>query len=121
MGKFFKWLSRNLSVVRWAGYILSFVAVISVLLWAFKDRIEEWFNITFLIDLEALFAIVSGLLVLLNQLQRKLLDDSEYSPAHALATGYVNNFVAPVITQLMEDGVSEPKLCIYRPADFDEL
>lgn len=116
-----KWLTRNMVVIRWSSYILSGLSVLFLVMWALKASIESYFNIIFIIDLEACVAIISALLVLLSQLQRKLLDEAEYSPAHALASGYVNNFISPVITQLIEDGIAKPKLCIFRPEDFDDL
>lgn len=121
MKNLIKLLTRNTGIVRWTSYILSGLSVLLLLMWALKASIETYFAIVFTIDLEACVAIVSALLVLLSQLQRKLLDEAEYSPAHALASGYVNNFIAPVITQLIEDGVSKPKLCIFRPENFDDL
>ena len=57
----------------------------------------------------------------LNQLNRKLFEKTEYSPADVLALGYVNNFLVPVITQLKEDGVKKPSLCIYKPNKIYEL
>ncbi|HEX8575933.1 MAG TPA: hypothetical protein VF677_06525 [Flavobacterium sp.] len=121
MKKITKWFSNNIWLVKWSSYTLNLFSVITLLLWAFRSKIEIYFKIEFLIDLEALFAISSSGMIALNQLLRNLLKDAEYSPAHALAVGYVNDFVFPVITQLKEDGVKNPKLCIYRPEHFDEL
>jgi hypothetical protein len=92
-----------------------------MVIWAFKSWIEKKFNITFIIDLEALLAITSLLTIGVNRILGKLLEEIEYSPAYALALGYFNNFILPVITQLKENGVINPKLCIYRPNHFDEL
>lgn len=121
MKKATQWFSMNIGLIKWISYSLNGFSILTLLLWAFKSNLENIFKIEFLIDLEALFAISSGCMVALNQLLRKLLKEAEYSPAYALAVGYVNNFIFPVVTQLKEDGVINPKLCIYRPNHFDEL
>lgn len=121
MTKLTKWLSTNIWIIKWSSYILNTISILIVALWLFKSIIEENLKIEFIIDLEALFAVTTGLLVVINQILRELLKDAEYSPAYALAVGYVNNFIAPVITQLKENGTKNPKLCIYRPSHFDEL
>lgn len=121
MTKLTKWFSINIWIVKWSSYILNTVSILTMILWLFKSFIEKKLNIKFIIDLEALFAATTGSLVIINQILRKLLKDAEYSPAYALAVGYVNNFIAPVITQLKENGIKNPKLCIYRPSHFDEL
>ena len=116
-----QWFSKNIWVIKWGSYILNTVSILTLLLWLFKSLIEKKLKIEFLIDLEALIAITTSLLVVINQLLRKLLKEAEYSPAYALAVGYVNNFISPVITQLKENGIKDPRLCIYRPIHFDEL
>jgi hypothetical protein len=121
MKKILGWFSMNIGVIKWTSYISNGVSIFILVLWAFKSVIEEKFKLTFLIDLEALIAIITMFMVALNQLLRKLLEEAEYSPALALAVGYVNNFIFPVITQLKEEGNKKPKLCIYRPNHFDEL
>ena len=73
------------------------------------------------IDLEALFVLLTTVAVFLNQLHRWLLAEAEYSPAYALALGYVNNFIEPAITQLIEDGINRPLLYIYKPEGISEL
>jgi hypothetical protein len=116
-----EWFSRHLKVLRTFNFLLNIFSICVIILWATRALIEKQFNIEFILDLEALFAISTGLAVALNQLQQNLLKDSEYSPAYALAYGYVNNFIAPAITQLKEDGERKPKICIYKPNNFDEL
>jgi hypothetical protein len=116
-----EWFKTNSGATKGISYILNTFSILILLLWIIKSQVEEFFNIKFLIDIEAVFALISVFSVSLNHLLRKLLEDAEYSPAYALATGYVNNFVFPVITQLKEDGVKNPKLCIYKPKHFDEL
>jgi hypothetical protein len=59
--------------------------------------------------------------VSLNQLNRKLFEKVEYSPADVLALGYVNHFIIPVIIQLKENGVINPILCIYKPTKINDL
>jgi hypothetical protein len=121
MKKKLQWLSHNMWIVKLASYILNAASVLILLTWLFKDSIEEALKIEFFIDLEAFIAIIGLGQIGLNQLMTKLLEEAEYSPAYALALGYVNNFILPVITQLMEDGSKNPRLCIYRPKHFDEL
>lgn len=52
------------------------------------------------------------------------LDSEQYSVANVLAKGYVNNFVEPVMTQLMKDSKSngnKPLLYIFIPELLSEL
>lgn len=116
-----KWLARHMIFLKILSYTLNFFSILILITWALKSTVQDYFCIEFLIDIEALFAIITAINVTLNQLLRNLLEDAEYSPAFALALGYVNNFVFPVITQLKENGIINPKLCIYRPKHFDEL
>lgn len=121
MKKKLQWLNSNIWIVKWANILLNVVSILLLLIWAFQDLIKERFHIIFLIELEALIAILAIILAVINNLLTKLLEDAEYSPAIALAFGYVNNFIFPAITQLKEDGIKNPKVCIYRPKHFDEL
>jgi hypothetical protein len=121
MKKIVKWLSFNTWLVRWSRILINIISLIVVVLWAFEDWFEKTFNFLFVIELEALLVIISLVSTMLINLMSKLLDEAEYSPANALALGYFNNFIYPVITQLKENGIVNPKLCIYKPKHFDEL
>lgn len=115
---FIKIFKRKPSVIKWLSVFLNVVAAITLLLWLTR------FEMQFLgsnIELEALFVGLTTVAVLLNQIHRWLLADAEYSPAYALALGYVNNFIEPTITQLMENGVAKPVIYIYRPQNIEEL
>lgn len=121
MRAFIQWLSVNSGIVKWLNIITNVFSIIVIIIWAFQSWFEKTFHIKFVIELEALLALVSLLILALNSLLNKLLEEAEYSPAYALAIGYFNNFIFPVIIQLKEDGIVSPKLCIYRPKHFDEL
>jgi len=56
---------------------------------------------------------------LMNEYSRKI-EEEEYSVAYALAYGYVNNFVEPVITQVLASG-NDPKLYIFIPEKLSDL
>jgi uncharacterized ParB-like nuclease family protein len=107
----------NMKTFRYCSYALNTFTVIVIIFWLLKRTIPHFGNI----DLEALVTILSLCGVTLNQLNRKLLEKSEYSPADVLALGYVNNFLLPVITQLQENGVKKPILCVYKPRKINEL
>lgn len=108
---------NNIKIFTYLSYFLNTIAAIIIVFWLLKKAIPKFENI----DLEALVTIVSFFAVTLNQLNRKLFERTEYSPADVLALGYVNNFLLPVITQLKEDGIRNPSLCIYKPNKINEL
>lgn len=109
--------ANNIKIFTCFSYLLNFITAIVIVFWLLKKAIPKVENI----DLEALVTIVSFFAVTLNQLNRKLFERTEYSPADILALGYVNNFLLPVITQLKEDGIKNPSLCIYKPSKINEL
>lgn len=108
---------NNIKIFTYLSYLLNGIAAIIIVFWLLKKTIPRFENI----ELEALVTIVSFFAVTLNQLNRKLFERTEYSPADVLALGYVNNFLLPVITQLKEDGIKNPSLCIYKPNKINEL
>lgn len=118
--------TNYIKVFTYMSYILNFIGAIVIILWLFKDiiHIEEINPVIGTLrklDLEALFTIITSLALIFNQLNRKLYERTEYSPADVLALGYVNNFLLPVITQLKEDGVKNPIIGIYKPTKINEL
>jgi hypothetical protein len=108
---------NNIKIFTYLSYILNVTTAIIIIFWLLKKTIPYFETI----DLEALVTIVSFIAVTFNQLNRKLFERTEYSPAYVLALGYVNNFLLPVITQLKEDGIKNPSLCIYKPNKINEL
>lgn len=111
------WAKRNLILLKIVGIILNVCTFLLLLLWVLKMKVDALKDF----DFEAILACVSPLALSLNQLHRKLLEQNEYSPAVVLAHGYVYNFLLPVITQLKEDGVVKPKICLYKTYDIDDL
>jgi hypothetical protein len=93
--------------------ILNALALISFIIWVLKIDIQ-------VIESEALFAGLMLLIALLNKFYSLVIDEIEFSPAHALAYGYVKNFLEPLIIQLLENG-EEPRVCIYTPDTLDDL
>lgn len=116
--KIISFLVKNSTPIKYLSLIFNVVASVALIMWLFnKDiSIHKWS-----LDQEALFVILTTVAVLLNQFHKWLLKEAEYSPAYALALGYVNNFIEPVITQLIEDGVKKPLVYIYRPKVISEL
>lgn len=112
-----KLAEQNLKLLKYSSYILNCFALIVLILWLLKLKVDYFANI----ELEALVVILSGSVVSLNQINRKLLEKIDYSPADALAFGYVNNFLLPAITQLKENGEVKPVLFIYKPEKISEL
>lgn len=108
---------NNILVFKYCSYILNIFAGIIIICWLLKKTIPQFGDI----ELEALVTILSILAVSLNQLNRKLFEKVEYSPADVLALGYVNHFILPVITQLKENGVKAPIVCIYKPKKINDL
>ena len=52
------------------------------------------------------------------------LSEEEFSLSYALAYGYVNNFIEPLISQILHSlppGSAKPKLYIYMPGKLTEL
>lgn len=109
--------ANNIKFFTLLSYLLNAITAIIIVFWLLKKTIPYFENF----DLEALVTIVSFFAVALNQINRKLFERTEYSPADVLALGYVNNFLLPVITQLKEDGIKNPSLCVYKPGKINEL
>lgn len=105
-------------VLKWGSWVVNTLAITSLLMWVFKVPLVIS-EVSY--ELEPAYVLLTAIAIALNQMHRWLLLDAEYSPAYALAAGYVNNFLSPVITQLKEDGVVEPIICIYKPKQFSEL
>jgi hypothetical protein len=67
--------------------------------------------------------VSTAVTALLNEFQSRL-EEEEFSLSYALAYGYVNNFVEPLLTQLIKDSSpsgEKPKLFIYMPEKLSEL
>ena len=116
--KVIKILRGKPKTVKVLSIILNIIAVIALLFWL----LSKTFNVLGTkIDLEALFVLLTTIAVFFNQVYKWLLEDAEYSPAYALALGYVNNFIEPAVVQLIENGIKKPLLYIYKPENISEL
>jgi hypothetical protein len=104
-------LQQHLNEIKWSTIVVNIAALVALAFWI-SNKQTEVFGARF--DHELIFVSLIILLVILNQLYRFLLKESEYSPAYALATGYVTNFLVPSITQLAESGESCPVIYIYK-------
>lgn len=104
---------NNPRIIKAAEYTLGAGAVISFSAWIFKIDIP-W------VENEALFAGLMLLVSLFNKFYSLIIEEIEFSPAHALAYGYVENFIEPLIIQLLENS-KEPKICIYTPDNLEDL
>lgn len=111
-------LKRNSTLIKWLSTLLNIVSGAALILWLLNKEITL-FNFTF--DKEALFVILTSAAVSMNQFHKWLLKDAEYSPAYALALGYVNNFIEPTIVQLIENGIKNPVIYIFKPNSIEDL
>jgi hypothetical protein len=116
--KFFEWLRLHLKLLKWLSTIIYILAAITLICWLFKLTCK--FSICD-IDWEALFTIFTTISASIGLVYKWLLSEAQYSPATALAHGYVNNFLEPLITQLKEDGEAKPVITIYVPEDIMDL
>lgn len=112
------WLQSNKKLVKRIVIVIDIIGCLIILAWVLSSWLEK---IIGKIDYEPIYALVTIVIVSLNRLYSWLLNESEYSPAYALATGYVDNFISPVITQLIENGDKKPLIYIFKPEDITEL
>lgn len=71
----------------------------------------------------ALGLVSTAVTALLSEFGSRL-EEEEFSLPYALAYGYINNFVEPLISQLLKNiplGSPKPKLYIYLPDKLNEL
>ena len=113
-----KWLLPHKKIIKWISRIVNVLGLIVLALWVSCTSINV-FDVG--VDHEPLFVMFTVIYAILNQVHRWLLNESEYSPAYALAAGYFNNFISPVVTQLKEDGIKTPIIYIYKPEVISEL
>ncbi len=82
------------------------------------------FSIQIPIDAEAgtfiLLTLISPSISFLVKMYSNEIKTESFSTANALAYGYINNFVEPVLTQLIKSG-KNPLLNIYIPEHLSEL
>lgn len=104
---------RNTRLLPWIHYIIIALTICSFVIWVLP------FNITYF-NPEAAFTVLLILSTSFGGVYKLLYSEAEYSPAYALAYGYVENFLEPTITQLIENGES-PKFIIFRPDSLDAL
>lgn len=104
--------------VRWCSIIVNGIGLLVLALWILNIEISIRDKV---FEQEPILVALTMFFATLNQTHRWLLNEAEYSPSYSLASGYVGNFISPVVTQLLEDGVKNPKIHIYKPRDFSEL
>ena len=112
------WMKPYRNYIRWGSIIINGIGLIVLALWILNIEIKIRGTV---FEQEPILIALTMLFATLNQIHRWLLSEAEYSPAYSLASGYVANFISPVVTQLLEDGVKNPKIHIYKPTDFSEL
>lgn len=111
-------LKRYSKLIKWLSSLVNIIAGVALVLWLLNKEITL---LDFTFDKEALFVILTSAAVSLNQFHKWLLRDAEYSPAFALALGYVNNFIEPTIVQLIENGIKDPIIYIFKPKSIEDL
>jgi len=97
-------------------WVATFVVSICWLFW--KDAPFDAEPITVVLGL-----VSTAVTALLSEFGSRL-EEEEFSLPYALAYGYVNNFVEPLISQLLKNiplGSPRPKLYIYVPEKLNEL
>lgn len=114
------WFKNNPNIIKYTVWILNAATGLILILWVITPILKDY-SVEFYVEIEAVVALIAFVSVPLNYVLKKLLDEAEYSPSYALATGYINNFIFPAMTQLIEEKRTDPKICIYRPNHFDEL
>jgi len=108
-----KSISRVLMVLLWLS---TFVVAMLWLFW--KDAPFDPEPITVVLGL-----VSTAVTALLAEYGARL-EHEEFSLSYALAYGYINNFVEPLISQLastLQPGTAKPKLFIYMPSTLREL
>jgi hypothetical protein len=118
VSKVSNWLTPYKNLIKWISWGVNLLATIVLVYWIFEIPIK--FGETSF-EQEPLLVGLTLLFATLNQIHRWLLSESEYSPAYALASGYVTNFLSPVITQLLENGEKNPVIYVYKPKNLSEL
>lgn len=113
-----KWLLPHRKIIKWISRIINILGLIVLVLWITNKSITL-LGTSF--EHEPLFVGFTVLFAILNQAHRWLLNESEFSPAYALAFGYFNDFLLPVITQLKEGGNKSPIIYVYKPEIINEL
>ncbi|MFH6983373.1 STING domain-containing protein [Marinoscillum luteum] len=105
--------NRNSRVVKIGHYAVIAITIVAFLLWFLPIEVKYF-------DPEAAFTILFALSASYGVLFKILLDEAEFSPSLALAFGYVENFLEPAITQLIQDE-ENPIFHIYKPDSIQEL
>lgn len=98
-------------------FVLWLCTLAAVLVWAFlKNPPFDPEPVTVLLGL-----VSAAITALLNEYSARL-SKEEFSTAYALAYGYVNNFLEPVLTQLMKrSSGTKLRMMIYLPERLTEL
>lgn len=104
-----------------ANIIVVFMWIISLVF-----AIIWFFNFPFRYEPEPLTVICSLISIAVTGLVKfysAALDRENFSAAHVLAKGYVNNFIEPVVTQLLKDSAKgeKPLFCIFIPDSLCDL
>jgi hypothetical protein len=105
--------NRNSRAVKNGHYVVIAVTIIAFLLWFLPVEVKYF-------DPEAAFTVLFALSASYGVLFKILLAEAEFSPSLALAFGYVENFLEPAITQLIQEG-KNPIFHIYKPDSIQEL
>ena len=106
------------SVSRALLFLLWLMTFVAALVWAFvKNPPFDPEPLTVLLGL-----VSSAVTAMLNEYSQRLKKE-EFSTSYALAYGYVNNFLEPVLTHLIKTQTpgTKPLLIIYIPERLNEL
>ncbi len=92
-------------------YIGTIITLLLLFLWFRFPNFTEWE------PLIGGWVVLQGLVI---YGQNRKIESLEYSPSIPLALGYINNFIEPVIGELLKKH-SNPTIFIYMPEDISEL
>ncbi|WP_420583111.1 STING domain-containing protein [Reichenbachiella sp.] len=89
------------------------ITLILLLLWFFYPELTQWEPII------GVWVVLQGAVI---YFQKRRIEKLEFSPAISLAHGYVNNFLEPAISELLQkNGSSNLDFKVYIPSELEEL
>ncbi|UXX80885.1 hypothetical protein N7E81_07200 [Reichenbachiella carrageenanivorans] len=93
-----------------AGRAITFILLI---FWFFYPELTQWEPII------GVWMVLQGVVI---YFQKRRIEKLEFSPAISLAHGYVNNFLEPAISELLQkNGSANLDFKVYIPSELEEL
>lgn len=114
----FKILQSLRGYIFFASVAVAILMIVFLVAWALNYELEYR---GIVLNPEPIYIITNLVFATLSALHRKLIDRCEFSPAEALAIGYGNNFLRPLLTSLIAKHHKIPTVIIYRPNRISDL